>query len=177
MFIQKYLYKGLNVVKLPSLVLNLIFTLILNVAGFLSFFISPSYSLGWQDEEWLKAGCPKNISGNWVADNPINKNLKSMSFNNKEITYTYTSQSDKTQRFGIVKSSFVKENQFVKMKIKPLNNKNHTIIKIRPHLVHIGSKGEKETSSCMIKVFSFNTEKHAQTHRYSSWNIFRFIKY
>ena len=77
MFIQKYLYKGLNVVKLPNLVLNLIFTLILSVAGFLSFFISPSYSLGWQDEEWLKAGCPKNISGNWVADNPINKNLKS----------------------------------------------------------------------------------------------------
>ncbi len=80
MFIQKYLYKGLNVVKLPNLVLNLIFTLILSVAGFLSFFISPSYSLGWHDEEWLKAGCPKNISGNWFADNPINKNLKSYLF-------------------------------------------------------------------------------------------------
>ena len=175
MFIQKYLYKGLNVVKLPNLVLNLIFTLILSVAGFLSFFISPSYSLGWQDEEWLKAGCPKNISGNWFADNPINKNLKSISFNNKEITYT--SQSDETQRFGIVKSSFVKENQFVKMKIKPLNNEKHTIIKIRPHLVHIDSKVKNEISRCMIKVFSFHTEKHAQTNRYSGWNIFRLIKY
>ena len=43
--------------------------------------------------------------------------------------------------------------------------------------VHIDSKGKKETSSCMIKVFRFNTEKHAQTDRYSGWNIFRLIKH
>ena len=175
MFIPKYFYKDVNLVKLPTLILNIIFTLIFSFVGFLPFFISPSYSLGWQDEQWLEAGCPKNVSGNWVADNPINKNLKSMSFNDKEITYT--SQNNETQRFGIIKSSFVKENQFVKIKIKPLNNENHTIIQIRPHLVHIDSKGKKETSVCMIKVFRFNTEKHAQTDRYSGWNIFRFIKH
>ena len=175
MFIPKYFYKDVNLVKLPTLILNIIFTLIFSFVGFLPFFISPSYSLWWQDEQWLKAGCPKNVSGNWAADNPINKNLKSMSFNDKEITYT--SQNNETQRFGIIKSSFVKENQFVKIKIKPLNNENHTIIQIRPHLVHIDSKGKKETSICMIKVFRFNTEKHAQTDRYSGWNIFRFIKH
>jgi len=174
MFIPKYLYKDANLVKLPILILNIIFTLIFSFVGFFTFFISPSYSLGWQDEEWLKAGCPKNISGNWEVNNPINKNLKSMSFNDREITYT--SQNNETQRFGIIKSSFVKENQFVKIKIKPLNNENNTIIKIRPHLVHIDLKGKKETSSCMIKVFRFDTEKHAQTDRYSGWNIFRFIK-
>jgi len=175
MLIQNYLYKRRNVVKLRNLVLNLIFTLIFSLAGFIPSFISPSYSLGWQDEEWLKAGCPKNVSGNWAADNSINKNLKSMSFNNKEITYI--SQNNETQRFGIIKSSFVKNNQFVKMKIKPLNNEKDTIIKIRPHLVHTGSKKGGEISSCMIKVFSFNTEKHAQTNRYSGWNIFRLIKH
>ena len=175
MLIPKHFHKDVNLVKLPTLILNIIFTLIFSFVGFLPFFISPSYSLGWQDEEWLKAGCPKNVSGNWAADNPINKNLKSMSFNDKEITYI--SQNNETQRFGIIKSSFVKENQFVKIKIKPLNNENHTIIKIRPHLVHIDSKGKKETSICMIKVFLLNTEKHAQTDRYSGWNIFRFIKH
>ena len=175
MFILKKFYKDGDLAKLPYLGLNIIFTLIFTFSGFIPFFISPSYSLGWQDEEWLKAGCPKNVSGNWAADNPINKNIKSISFNNREITYT--SQNNDTQRFGIIKSSSVKENQFVKIKIKQLNNENHTIIKIRPHLVHIDTNGKKEMSSCMIKVFSFNTEKHAQTDRYSSWNIFRFIKY
>ena len=175
MFISKYFYKDANLVKLPTLILNIIFTLIFSFVGFLPFFISPSYSLGWQDEEWLKAGCPKNISGNWEVNNPINKNLKSMSFNDREITYT--SQNNETQKFAIIKSSYVKENQFVKIKIKTLNNQKHSIIKIRPHLVHIDSKRKKEISSCMIKVFSFNTEKHAQTNRYSGWNIFRLIKY
>ena len=175
MFIIKKFYKDADLAKLLTLVLNPILTLIFSFLVFVTFFISPSYSLGWQDEDWLKAGCPKNVSGNWAADNPINKNLKSISFNNREITYT--SKNNDTQRFGIIQSSFVKENQLVKIKIKPLNNEKHTIIKIRPHLVHIDSKGKKETSSCMIKVFRFNTEKHAQTDRYSSWNIFRFIKY
>ena len=175
MLILNNFYKDEGLVKLPTLVLNIIFTLVISFVGFFPFFISPSYSLGWQDEEWLKAGCPKNVSGNWAADNTINKKLKSISFNNREITYT--SQKNDTQRFGIIKSSYVRENQFVKIEIKPLNNEKHTIIKIRPHLVHIDSKGKKEMSSCMIKVFSFKTEKHAQTNRYSSWNIFRFIKY
>tara|TARA_B100000686_G_C16770372_1_gene964698 strand:- start:1580 stop:2107 length:528 start_codon:yes stop_codon:yes gene_type:complete len=175
MYIQKYLYKDQDLTKRRNLVLNLIFTLVFSLTGFFQIFISPAYSLGWQDEEWLKAGCPKNLSGNWIADNPVNKNLKLMSFTKREVTYT--SQTDETQRFGIIKSSFTTENQFVKMKIKPLNNEKETIIKIRPHLVHIDSKGKKETSSCMIKVFRFNTEKHAQTDRYSGWNIFRLIKH
>ena len=42
---------------------------------------------------------------------------------------------------------------------------------------NIDSKVKNEISRCMIKVFSFHTEKHAQTNRYSAWNIFRLIKY
>ena len=175
MFILKYSYKYANLLKLRNLALNITLAVIFSFAGFLPLLISSGYALGWQDEEWTKAGCPNNISGSWAVDNPVNKNLKSMSFNKREITYT--SQNNETQKFAIIKSSYVKENQFVKIKIKPLNNQKHSIIKIRPHLVHIDSKRKKEISSCMIKVFSFHTEKHAQTNRYSGWNIFRLIKY
>ena len=171
---QKYFYKRSSLLKLRNLILNLIITLFFSLTGIFSFFIPPSYSLDWQDEEWLNAGCPKNIAGDWLADNPAITNLKSVSFSKKEITYT--SQKNKTQKFGIIHSSFISENQFIKMKIKPLNKEKEEIIKIRPHLVHINSKREKETSSCMIKVFSFNTEKHSKTGRYSGWNIFRLIK-
>jgi len=168
---QKYFYKGRDLIKLRKQILNLIITLIFSLLGIFSFFISPSYSLGWQDEEWLEAGCPKNVLGNWEADNPANTNLKSMSFGKKEITYT--SKNNGTQKFGIINSSFVSKNQFVKMKIQPPNDEKETIIKIRPHLVHIDSNEEKQSPNCMIKVFSFNTEKHAKTDRYSEWNIFR----
>ena len=172
---QKYFYKGRDLVKLRNQILNLIITLIFCLAGIFSFFISPSYSLSWQDEEWLEAGCPKNVSGNWEADNPAITNLKSMSFGKKEITYT--SKNNETQKFGIINSSFVSKNQFVKMKIQPPNDEKETIIKIRPHLVNIYSNGKKQTPNCMIKVFSFNTEKHAKTDRYSEWNIFRLKNY
>ena len=171
---QKFFYKDSELVKVGNLILSLIITLFFSLAGICSLFISPSYSLSWQDEEWVKAGCPKNIVGDWLAHNTANTNLKSVSFNNKEITYT--SKKNETHKFGIIHSSFISKNQFLKMKIKPLNNKKEEIIKIRPHLVHINSKGNKKTSSCMIKVFSFNTEKHAKTDRYSGWNIFRLIK-
>ena len=96
MFILKYFYKYRNLVKLRDLALTTTLTLIFSFAGFLPFFISSGYALGWQDEEWTKAGCPNNVSGNWIADNPVNKNLKSMSFNKREITYTsllYTSDA------------------------------------------------------------------------------------
>jgi len=64
MFLLKNFYKDVDLVKLPALGLTIIFTLVFSFAGLLPFFISPIYSLGWQDEEWLKAGCPKNVSGN-----------------------------------------------------------------------------------------------------------------
>ena len=85
MYKQKYFYKGRDLVKLRNQILNVIITLIFCLAGIFSFFISPSYSLSWQDEEWLEAGCPKSISGNWEADNPTTTNLKSLSFGKKEI--------------------------------------------------------------------------------------------
>ena len=172
---QKYFYKGRDLVKLRNKILNLIITIIFSLVGIFSFFISPSYSLGWQDEEWLKAGCPKNVTGNWEVHNPATTNLKSMSFGNKEIIYT--SKKNETQKIGIINSSFVSKNQFVKIKIQPTNKEKEPIIKIRPHLVHIDSNGKKQTPNCMIKVFSFNTEKHAKTDRYSKWNIFRLKNY
>ena len=60
-------------VKIRNSVFNLIITSIFALVGLLCFFITPSYSLGWQDEEWLKPGCPKTVSGNWAVDNLAKK--------------------------------------------------------------------------------------------------------
>ena len=73
---------------------------VFSLVGILSFFVSPGFSLGWQDEEWLRLGCPKTASGNWTANNPANKNLSSLSINNNQVIYT--SQSGEGQKFQII---------------------------------------------------------------------------
>ena len=171
---QKYLYKGRNMVKTRNSEINLIITLIFSVVGLLSFFITPSYSLGWEDEEWLKPGCPKTVSGIWATDNPDNTNLKLLSINNKE--FIYISKNDQKHKFGIIKSSSVLEDQYMELKLKPLNKGKELVIKIRPHLVHTSPKAQKKDSKCLIKIFTFKNEQNAKRDKYSEWNIFRLIK-
>ena len=154
--------------------INLIIPLIYAVVGLLSFFITPSYSLGWQDEEWLKPGCPKTLSGIWTADNPGNTNLKVLSINNKE--FIYISKNGQKEKFEIIKSSFVLENRYIELKLKPLNKGKEWVIKIRPHLVHMSLKGQKKDSNCLIKIFTFKNGKNAKRDKYSEWKIFRLIK-
>jgi len=171
---QKYFYNGRDMVKTPKSEINFIITLIFALVGLLSFFITPSYSLGWQDDEWLKPGCPKTVSGIWAADNPDNTNLKLLSINNKE--FIYISKNDQKHKFGIIKSSSVLENQYIEVKLKPLNKGKNLVIKMRPHLVHTGSKAEKKDTNCLIKIFTFKNEQNAKRNKYSKWNIFRLIK-
>ena len=171
---QKYFYRGWDMVKLISSEFNLIITSIFALVGLLCFFITPSYSLGWQDEEWLKPGCPKTVSGIWAANNPDNTNLKLLSINNKE--FIYISKNDQKHKFGIIKSSFVLENQYIEVKLKPLNKGKERVIKIRPHLVHMSPNTQKKDSNCLIKVFTFKNEQNAKRDKYSEWNIFRLIK-
>ena len=171
---QKYLYKGRNMVKTRNSEINLIITLIIALVGLVSLFITPSYSLGWQDEEWLKPGCPKTVSGIWATDNPDNTNLKLLSINNKE--FIYISKNDQKNKFGIIKSSSVLKNQYMEVKLKPLNKGKELVIKIRPHLVHTSPKAQKKDSKCLIKIFTFKNEQNAKRDKYSKWNIFRLIK-
>ena len=161
-------------VKTRNSEINLILTVIFSVLGLLSFFITPSYSLGWEDEEWLKPGCPKTVSGIWATDNPDNTNLKLLSINNKE--FIYISKNDQKHKFGIIKSSSVLENQYIEVKLKPLNKGKEQIIKIRPHLVHTNPKAQTKDSNCLIKIFTFKNEQNAKRDKYSKWNIFRLIK-
>ena len=154
--------------------INLIITLIIALVGLVSLFITPSYSLGWQDEEWLKPGCPKTVSGDWAVDNLTNRNLKLLSINNKE--FIYISKNDQKHKFGIIKSSSVLENQYIEIKLKPLNKGKERVIKIRPHLVHTSPKAQKKDSNCLIKIFTFKNEQNAKRDKYSQWNIFRLIK-
>jgi hypothetical protein len=160
--------------KRRNYILVLFITFFYTIAGPLFFFISPSYSLSWNDEEWVKSGCPKTASGKWVVDSPENTDLKFITINNNELTYIF--KSNEEHKFAIENSSLISKNKFLKLKIKPVNSQKNTVLKIRPHLLHINFKNEKNHPNCLIKVFAYKNERHAKTDRYSGWNIFRLIK-
>ena len=171
---QKYFYKGKDMMKARNPVFNLFITLTFALVGLLFFFITPSYSLDWEDEEWLTPGCPKTVSGNWAVDNPATTNLKLLSINNKEVVYI--SKNNRERKFRITKSSFTLENRYIEVKLKPLNKGKELVIKIRPHLVHMSPNAQQKDSNCLIKVFTFENERYAKRDKYSQWNIFRLIK-
>jgi hypothetical protein len=152
--------------------LDLLPALLFTLAGLLFFFISPSYSLSWNDEEWIQSGCPKTASGKWVVDSPETTDLKFITINNNEITYTF--KNNKARKFGIDNSSLIYKSKYVKL--KPVNSQKENILKIRPHLSHMNFQKEKNHPNCLIKVFTYKNERHAKTDRYSSWNIFRLVK-
>jgi hypothetical protein len=168
------MYNKKHFSKISNYFLDLCRTLIFTLAGLLFFFISPSYSLSWNDEEWLQSGCPKTASGKWVIDRPETTELRFISINNNEVTYIF--KRDKEQKFGITNSSLISKNKYIKLKLKPDNSKKETVLKIRPHLLHMIFQKKKNNPNCLIKVFTYKNEKHAKTDRYSGWNILRLIK-
>jgi hypothetical protein len=168
MYNKKFLTKRHN--YFLNLFINLFFILV----GFLFFFISPSYSLNWNDQEWLQSGCPKTASGKWIVDSPETTDLRFISINNNEVKYIF--KRDREQKFEIENSSHISKNKYIKLKLKPDNSKKETILKIRPHLLNMNFKKEKSHPNCLIKVFAYKNESHSKTERYSGWNIFRLIK-
>ena len=174
MYKPKYFFKGLDLIKVRNFVFNILITLFFSLVGILSFFVSPGSSLGWQDEEWLKQGCPKTVSGSWTANNPANIKLRSLSINNNQVIYT--SQSGEDQQFRIIKSTSDLKIPYVEMKLKSFNKEDKLVLKIRPHLVQTNSKEQKKDFSCLIKVFRYKNRKHAKAEKYFGWNIYRLKK-
>ena len=174
MYKQKYFFKGRDLIKVRNFVFNVLITLIFSLVGILSFFVSPGFSLSWQDEEWLKPGCPKTASGNWTANNPANTKLRSLSINNNQVIYT--SQSGEGQKFQIIKSTSDLKNPHMEMELKSFNKEDKLVLKIRPHLVQTNFKDQKKDFNCLIKVFRYKNEKYAKAEKYSGWNIYRRIK-
>jgi hypothetical protein len=168
------MYKKIYFSKRSNYFIDLFLTVLFILVGLLFFFISPSYSLSWNDEEWLQSGCPKTASGKWVIDRPETTDLKYISINNNEVTYIF--KRDKEQNFGIENFSIISKNKFIKLKLKLVKSQKETVLKIRPHLLHMNFKKKKNHPNCLIKVFTYKNERHAKTHKYSGWNIFRLIK-
>jgi hypothetical protein len=132
-------------------------------------------ALGWNDKEWVEAGCPSNIFGAWVSRGAeINsKNLLNIyqdkiifiNDQNLEIKYSFNSKN------------MLKNGSYVGVKLQPVTKDKTTFLKIRPHLIrskHATKQMNKTIQNCFIKVFKFESQKNAKYDKYLDWEIYKF---
>jgi len=149
--------------------------------GFIFLLISaiPVYSLDWKDKEWIEAGCPLDIFGQWVSLSFDTKNEKLLSVEQNKISVLINQIPE--QEYFFNKKDMVIDGRFVSLKLRSnLNGKNNNLyLKIRPHLVNTES-GSKSLNiindNCLIKVFEFESEINAKFDKYLQWNIYKFKK-
>lgn len=135
--------------------------------AFLILFITPAYSLDWNDAHWAKIGCPKNISGSWRSEN----GGKQLKFENNQIIARDIDGSETQFAFdGNLEAS---DNKFIELTINPKQSDgdNSLFIKIRPHLASPSKRLEE--NDCLIKIFGFASEKDARLGKYKTWDIYK----
>jgi hypothetical protein len=172
MYTRKYYFKGSDLLKARKFFFQLLLTLFVSLAGIMMVFVFPAYSLSWGDKEWVQSGCPKTATGKWISENSQTLNSKSLSINDESVIFI--SHDEKRYQYEVIKNSYLSGNNYKEMILTPLNNPNgkEKIIKIRPHRVRTFSNNQKNMSNCFIKVFQFDSHRHAKFDKYSSWDIY-----
>jgi hypothetical protein len=134
------------------------------------FFASPVLSMSWKDKIWKESGCPTTVSGQWIPDNPDTAKHELFLINNNQVAYK--SKNKETIYFKIIGKQNSVGERYVYIQLSPKEEGGKpNIIKVRPHLVH--PKLANSKGNCSIKVFNFDTERHAKTDQYLSWAIYR----
>lgn len=139
----------------------------------------PVYSLDWKDKEWIEAGCPLEIFGQWVSIGFDTKNKKLLSVEQNKIRVLINQIPE--QEYFFNKKDIVSDGRFVSLKLlSNLNDKKNNLYwKIRPHLVNTES-GSKilniSRGNCLIKVFEFKSKNNAKLDKYLQWDIYKLKK-
>jgi hypothetical protein len=171
---QKYFYKGRDFINIRKIAGRMtvigacIFILILFA------YINFASALNWQDKEWMEASCPNTAIGTWKSENPNFPNGKILNIQKNKISIIGNHNSE--EKFIHKKSSVQVGGKFIEMVIQPMEQDKNIYLKIRPHLItSTRDQGNKKpiTYNCMIKVFQFNSQKHAKFDKYSSWDIYQ----
>ena len=130
-------------------------------------FITPAYSLDWNDDHWVESGCPKNISGAWRSEN----GGKQLKFERNQVIARAI--DGKETQFAFDGNLEASDNRFIELTVNPKEGSggNPLFIKIRPHLA-LPSK-QPEGNDCLIKVFGFVSKNDARLGKYKTWDIYK----
>ncbi len=170
----KYYFKGTDLVKIRKIVGRMtmigacIFLLILFA------YINFASALSWQDKEWKDANCPNTGIGTWISENPNSPNGKILNIQKNKISII--GNHDSEDKIFYKKSSIQVGGKFIEMVLSPMKQEKNIYLKMRPHLITSRSgqgNNKLSTYNCLIKVFQFNSQKHAKFDKYSSWDIYQ----
>jgi len=150
----------------------------ISVFTFTLFFIIVSTSLvsalGWNDKEWVEAGCPSSIIGEWVSMEAEinNKNLLNI-YQNKII---FINNNNLEKKYSFNPKNILKSSSYLGVRLQHVNEDKTVYLKIRPHLVR-SKTTVKDTNktilSCFIKVFNFESKKLVKHNKYLDWKIYK----
>lgn len=135
----------------------------------------PVYSLGWKDKEWVNAGCPENISGQWIPRSVAAFGEATATVTKNQFVFHLENGGTKTIAFKKVKKSFTS----TVLKIETANLPDKKILpylKISPHLVNSNVEPNMNSlnqTECLIKVFRYQTLKQIKPNRYVNWDIYQ----
>ena len=137
-------------------------------------YINFASALNWQDKEWKEANCPNTAMGTWISENPNFPNGKILNIQKNKISIIGSHNTE--EKFIYKKSSIQVGDKFIEMVLQPMEQEKNLYLKIRPHLITSTSGQENKilnSYNCLIKVFQFNSQKHAKFDKYSSWDIYQ----
>ena len=131
-------------------------------------------ALGWNDKEWVEAGCPSSIFGEWVSTKAeINsKNLLNI-YQNKII---FINSNNLENKYSFNSKNILKSSSYLGVRLQHVNEDKTVYLKIRPHLVRSKTTAEhmnKTIQSCFIKVFKFKSKNFAKHDKYLNWEIYK----
>ncbi len=141
--------------------------------------VQPVYSLGWEDKEWVDAGCPENIIGKWIPKSVAALNGNTVTVSNDQ--FTFLSETGKT---GAIKFKKLSESAIAIVlglgtRSLPTDKEVLPYLKIRPHLVSANDEPGRNNRSqpeCLIKVFRYQNLEQVQPDKYVSWDIYQIKK-
>ena len=149
------------------IILNIIFILAIS---------QPVYSLGWSDKEWIEAGCPENISGQWtLRDDPSLDSTPTTVSNNQ---FTFSLKTGEIESINFEKLSESSTATILSLNTHNILNSEQVLpyMKIRPHLVKAVLKPGVQSSyqaECLIKVFRYQSQNQIRPDKYVKWNIYQ----
>jgi len=144
----------------------------------LFFFIVVSASsvsaLDWNDKEWVEAGCPSSIFGEWVSTEAgINSKHLLNIYQNKII---FINNNNLEKKYSFNPKNILKSSSYLGVRLQHVNKDKTVYLKIRPHLVRSKTTAKhmnRTIQSCFIKVFKFEFKNFAKHDKYLDWEIYK----
>jgi len=131
-------------------------------------------AFGWNDKEWVEAGCPSNIFGAWVSRGAEINSKNLLNIYQDKIIFINNHNLEKKYSFN--SKDILKNSSYVGVKLQPDTKDKTVYLKIRPHLVRSKTTAEhmnKTIQSCFIKVFKFKSKNFAKHDKYLNWEIYK----